>query len=202
MNSENVKPQIDKNLLDFMNGEHNVLISTPESPVSLARSYKNGREYIGGYYGDIQTPVTYGPNYAKGKKREQLPTQDEIRAEKSVVLNKPPKGTGGREAYVMILTRHEDKIKGLSVTAKAILFDMCLSGIQWNTGKLVQNRSKKPHTIKSIAATEDICEKTAKAAMKQLSEHNIIKYDKSRRVYFLSSDIARKGAVIEDENKI
>ena len=83
MNILNVNTQIDENLKDFINGEKNVLHGTTESPVSLARSYKNGREYTSGYYGDIPLPVTYGPNYIRGKKKASLPTQEEIRTEKT-----------------------------------------------------------------------------------------------------------------------
>ena len=205
MSFENVKPQLDKNLKDFVNMDKNVLHGTPDSPVSLARSFKNGREFISGYYGDIPLPVTYGPNYIRGKKKACLPTQEEIRSEKTTKktdINKPSKGTGGQPAYVKFIIKNKDLVIGLSGTACSIILHMCYDGIQWNTGKLIQERSKKPHTSETIAKMIDVGLRTTKAALKELSDRNIIKYDKGKKFYFLSADIVRKGAVIEDEDKI
>ena len=201
MNILNVNTQIDENLKDFMNGDKNVLHGTTKNPVTVARSYKNGREYTSSYYGDIPMPVTYGPNYIKGKQKTIFPTQEEIRTEKSN-KNEPPKGTGGQLAYVRFITRNKDMIIGLSGTACSIILHMCFGGIQWNTGKLVQERSKKPHTSETISKMIDAGLRTTKAALKELSDRNIIKYDKGKRFYFLSADIVRKGVVIEDEDKV
>jgi hypothetical protein len=201
VNISNVNTQIDENLKDFINGEKNVLHGTAKNPVTVARSYKNGREYTSSYYGDISVPVTYGPNYIKSKKNTNLPTQEEIRTEKSN-KNELPKGTGGQLAYVRFITKNKDVIIGLSGTACSIILHMCFDGIQWNTGKLVQERSKKPHTSETIAKMIDVGLRTAKAALKELSDRSVIKYDKGKRFYFLSADIVRKGVVIEDEDKI
>jgi hypothetical protein len=198
---ENVKTQIDDNLKDFINGDKNVLVSTQENPVSIARSFRNGREYIGSYYGGIQTPVTYGPNYAKRKKKEYFVTQEEIRSEKVAKQdnsNKISKGTGGKEAYVMLMTKCEDTLMSLSPNAKLILFNMFFGGIQWNTGKLVQNRSKKKHTALTIAKLSKLGERTARVALKELSDKDIVKYDKNKKLYFINADIARKGRYNED----
>lgn len=205
MKNENVNTQIDENLKDFINGDKNVLVGTPDSPVSLARCVKNGREYIGSYYGEISVPVTYGPNYLKGKRKIKVPTAEEIRTEKVNEVEsekQPPKGTGGKEAYVMLMTRHEAEIKKLSITAKAILLDMCLGGIQWNTGKLVQNRSRKPHTSLTIAKLIGASERTTKTALKELADKSIIKYDRTRKVYFMNIHIARKGIVADDTEEL
>jgi hypothetical protein len=195
VNILNVNTQIDENLKDYQNGDKNVL-----SPVSIARSYKNGREFISSYYGDIPLPVTYGPNYARGKRKEKLPTNDEIRVQKKA--DTKPKGTGGKEAYVMLMTKNEDKMMNLSKNAKLILFSIFFGGIQWNTDKLVQTRSKKLHTSATIAKLIGSSERTTLKALKELSDKDIVKYDRKRKVYFMGADIARKGAVIDDEDKI
>jgi hypothetical protein len=197
-----VETQIDGNLKDFMNGDKNVLVGTHESPVSLARSYKNGREYTSGYYGDIPVPVTYGPNYIRGKKKVTLPTQEDIRTEKAIRKSIPSKGTGGKEAYVMLMTKHEDKLMSLSPNAKLILYNLFFGGIQWNTGKLMQNRSKKLHTALTIGKLAKLGERVTRMALKELSDKDIVKYDKNRKLYFMSIEIAKKGAVIEDEAKV
>lgn len=202
MELEKVNTQFNKNLLDYENREKNVLISSEENPMALYRYFKNGKEYTETRCG--MYAVAAGPNYIKQRKKiEELHIAcDEIREIKAgeETAGKKKKSTGGQPAYVMLMTKEKNKIKGLSCEAISILTHMCLEGIQWNTGKLMQERSKKPHTSESIAKTIDKGIRTTKSALKELSEHDIIKYDKKNKFYFMSADIARKGAVQENED--
>jgi hypothetical protein len=200
MNIENVKTQIDENLKKYLNGEHNVL----RGDMALVRKYKNGREMSDVFYGEITSqPIHSGYNMRRRKIEKEI-SPEEIRKDNKTDLtkNEHSKGTGGQLAYVRLMIKDRDKIKGLSCEAVAIMTHMCFAGIQWNTGKLIQERCRKPHTANTIADIIKKSVRTTKKALKELSDRNIIKYDKKQKLYFMSSDIARKGAVIEDENKI
>lgn len=198
MKIDEIKTNIDRNLLEYVNGEKNILMSSEENPISMRRQFVKGKEYTDVYYGKVPRRVSYGRNIVNCK---AFPKEEETTVNRGVVPRKA-RGTGGKEAYVMLMTKNAGNIKGLSVIAKAILLDMCLEGIAWNTGKLMQERGKKPHTAKTIAKLADVGLRTAKTALKELSEKDIIKYDKKRKFYFMCADYARKGAVIENEDKI
>jgi hypothetical protein len=201
MENFDIEIQQDENLRKFNNREHNVL----RGPIALVREIRNGYELSGVYYGEELSSSQYmGRYYPQKKKVEKQITPEEIRNENRVKIPEdvPPKSTGGQEAYVKLLVKNKKSVRGLSMAASAILLQMCFGGIQWNTGKLMQERSRKPHTVYTIAKLINACVRTTVSALKELAEKNIINYDKNLKIYFMSIDIARKGAVIENADKV
>lgn len=198
---KNVNSEFDENLKKYENREINVL-----TDCSIRRYTVNGNDLAEVYYKNYQKPVHSGWQTKQKIKKEPIAVSsvDEIRTERSknTEIEKERKGTGGKEAYVLIATNQEGIISGLSDVSQRMLLNLFYNGIQWNTGKLVQNRSKTPHTSVTLAKMVKSSERTIKAALKELSDKDIIHYFKDKKAYYINTKIAKKGAVVKNENEI
>ena len=104
----------------------------------------------------------------------------------------PPKGTGGKRAYVMFMLDKADVIEGCSIGAQGLLLQL-LYHVEWHTNKLVDKRSKKPLTCKSIAEKNLISVSTIKRCLRELRDKGLINYHD--KAYYLDRNIVKKGAV-------
>ena len=208
MDNEN-KAMVNEKLKKFSNQESNVY----KGFVTLYRYDYAGRKLyeVRDYKTDM--PICSGiSNFRKkisAEKLEELKeTQrkaiiseklDKNAPEKKEELTKvKPKGTGGKPAYAMVMLKNSEILAKLSANAMAI-FVIGMLNIEWNTSKLVDKRSKKAITAEDISKDIKVSLRTAKTAIKELTDADIISYNKNTKAYYFNKNILRKGAVY-DEN--
>lgn len=108
---------------------------------------------------------------------------------------KAPKHIGGKRPYIMLMQDQQDTLNKLSMEASGLLLKLLGGGfIAWDTGQIIDRRSKYPLTIAMIRTRYKLETAKTKALIKELTENEIIKYDRSQRSYFLCPNIAKKGA--------
>jgi hypothetical protein len=103
----------------------------------------------------------------------------------------PPAGTGGKEAYVMLMLAEFEKLPGLSLEAKGMIMSF-LPCIEWNSGRLINQRDKIPLTKDKVGKKLKLNPKTVKKIIDELVSANIIKHQ--NKEYFISRDFVKKGA--------
>lgn len=95
----------------------------------------------------------------------------------------------------MLMQDQDDAINQLSLDAAGLVFKLLAGGfVEWNTGRIIDRRTKKPLTIKMIHTRYKLGVSRTKKLMKELTEAKIIKYDRKKRSYFFNTKLARKGA--------
>jgi len=105
-----------------------------------------------------------------------------------------PKHTGGKKPYVILMTDEVESLKsqGIKNTNELIGFLASLSKyIEWNTGKLVQKRSKKTLQYKDLKEIFPYGNKKLNRILNDLKTHDLL-YNTTEG-YFISSRIIKKG---------
>jgi hypothetical protein len=158
---------MDKELLKFLNGEINTL-----NGVTIGREKNaNGYCYMTiSYDNTVINSFWYDPQ--KPKKSD-----------------KPPKHTGGKPAYLKVYY-NELKKKELSLESLGLLTRLGLN-IQWNTGKLINARTKNALTMDELCKIAGKTHKTITKTLKELQEKGVLTKDKKE--YLLSPDFIAKG---------
>lgn len=171
---------INKELAEYLAGQRNAVRDT----FILSREKANGSEYVSVSLPDDPTPIY---NLWTKKKQRGKPTE----ATGEIVK---PKHIGGKRPYIMLMQDQQDAIYNLSNDAAALLIKLMAGGfIAWETGEIVDRRSKKPLTSGILKKRFNFGEIKMKAILKELNEQGIIMYDRSKRAYFLDRKIAKKG---------
>ena len=171
---------INKELAEYLAGQRNAVRDT----FILSREKSNGAECVSVSLPDDPTPIY---NLWTKKKQRGKPTE----ATGEIVK---PKHIGGKRPYIMLMQDQQDAIYNLSNDAAALLIKLMAGGfIAWETGEIIDRRSKKPLTTVDIMKRFKFSENKLKAALKGLNDQNIIMYDRSKRAYFLDRKIAKKG---------
>lgn len=107
--------------------------------------------------------------------------------------SKKPKNTGGKRPYVKLM-QDVKGIEDISLDAAGLLLKLICSGsIEWKTGKVISNRSKKPLRSNIIAKRMNISSNKYKHIIAELRDKGLIIYRRNERAYFISSDFIQKG---------
>ena len=105
-----------------------------------------------------------------------------------------PKHTGGKRPYIMLMQDQQDILNKLSMDAAGLLLKIMGGGfIEWDTGRIIDRRSKKPLTISMVRARYKLDTTKTKTLIKELTENKVIKYDRKQRSYFFNANFAKKG---------
>lgn len=151
----------------------------------LSRESTGNAEYV-----SVSLPGYDEPIYALWTKKPQKKKATQATGE--IVK---PKHTGGKRPYIMLMQDQDDAINQLSLDAAGLVFKLLAGGfVEWNTGRIIDRRTKKPLTIKMIHTRYKLGVSRTKKLMKELTEAKIIKYDRKKRSYFFNTKLARKGA--------
>ena len=102
-----------------------------------------------------------------------------------------PKGTGGKPAYVMLMIEEVSRIN-VSIEAKGMILSF-ITCLEWNTGRIINQRSKKPMTISMMAECLGIGKVKVKRILKELINTKVMRYDKKKKSYLMSRKFIKKG---------
>jgi hypothetical protein len=106
----------------------------------------------------------------------------------------PPKHTGGKQPYVMLMTKEVEKLgeKGVKNVAE-LVGHLSLLGdyIEWNTGKLINRRTKKPLKYKEVQTIFSCGNKKLNRLLGDMKKHELLYSTDSG--YVISSRLIKKG---------
>jgi len=179
---------MDENIVKYANKEVNVF--TTGNFKTTREIAPNGLEYIQEYIIDGEEELLfrcfwYNPN-------------------RKVVKDKTKsKNTGGKKPYLMLMTNEIEELRGKGVKNVEELIGYTVSlgkYVEWNTGKLINNRSKKTLQYKDLISLYK-CSKPKLNKMLKLMKDNDLLYHTDEG-YFISSKYIKKGntkGVIEND---
>ena len=172
-----------KETQEYLVGERNAT----RDEFILSREKVRGSEYI-----SLSLPDRNEPIYKLWTRKKIYKKPSQAVGEIEV---KQPKHTGGKRPYIMLMQDQRDTINKLSNQAAGLMMKLLAGGfIEWDTGRIIDRRSKKPLTISMIRSRYKLDTTKTKGLIKELTENKVIKYDRKQRSYFFNADFARKGA--------
>lgn len=170
---------MDENLLKFLNGETNVY----EGPLKLTRDKtNNGPQYI-----RVCLPNLEGITNDELYKFWHNPKTNKKNKE-------TPKHTGGKKPYLMLMIDEIEELRsqGVKNIEELIGYVACLGKyIEWNTGKLIHKRSKKPIQYKDLLNIYGCSNKKLNKMINLMKEHDLLYH--TDEGYFISSKYIKKG---------
>lgn len=167
---------MNRSTLGFLNGETNVLIS---GDIIITREQAPGAQHI--------TIKIAG-------------TDNDIELYKFWHSNKPPaatdkpKHTGGRSPYLMLMINEVEKLReqGVKNVEELLGVIVCLGkNIEWNTGKLIHKRTKKPLKYEDLQGIFKFGNRKLNRIIANLKEHNLLYHTKEG--YFIATNLIKKG---------
>lgn len=156
----------------------------------LSRECSGSAEFV-----SVSLPENPEPIYILWTKKPSKANKNQATGEIST-----PKHIGGKRPYIMLMQDQSNIINALSFNAAGLLMKLLSGGfIAWNTGQLIDRRSKKPLTINDIHKRYKLSIPAIKAIMKELTDNELIKYNRSQRAYILNDRFARKGGAKHED---
>jgi hypothetical protein len=113
---------------------------------------------------------------------------------KTKVRDSPPKHTGGKKPYVMLMIEQIETLrkKNISNIEELIGFMACLAGnVQWHTGKLIHKRSKKQLMYADLLKLFSCGKRKLDRILKDLQVNDLMTH--SQEGYFVSRELIKKG---------
>ena len=179
---------MDKELLEYLNGQRNSVSACFH--VSRESMTNAERVYIG-------IPEAKDTLYAFYNSKNKHVKYEKIQDTSGFSYYQPPAaGTGGKEAYVMLMIAEFEKLPYLSLEAKGMIMSF-LNCLEWNTGRLIRQRDKAPLTKNKISKMLNISPGTVRKIMNELITAGIIKYENNQ--YFMSRKFIKKGAGLNED---
>ena len=175
---------MDKKICDFYNEDSDILPLPPGSYVIREKS-SNGTNFmtlkmVDGEKDYILFSWWDNPNKPAKKDKD------------------PPKHTGGKQPYVMLMTKEVEKLGREGVRNVAELVGhLSLLGdyIEWNTGKLINRRTKRPLKYKEVQTIFTCGNKKLNRLLGDMKKHELL-YSASGG-YVISSRLIKKGKMNE-----
>jgi len=165
-----------KELLDFLNGITNAVQF--EDVVLSRETLTNGYQHL------ILSTIENNIPLLKGwHNPEKEQNKDHV-----------PKHTGGKKPYIMLITGEIENLRkqGVPNLEELIGFLVCLgNSIEWNTGRLINKRSKKALKYKDIQKLFSGGRKKLDRILRELKEHDLL--FGTEEGYFISTRIIKKG---------
>lgn len=113
---------------------------------------------------------------------------------KTLEQSKTPRHSGGKKPYVMLMVDEVERLRkdGVKNVEELVGYLACLSkNIEWNTGKLVKKRTKKPLKYKDLQGMFPCSKNKLNRILKDLKEQDLL-YG-TQEGYFISPRIIKKG---------
>lgn len=154
----------------------------------LSRERSGNTEYVNVSLPDYDEPIYQLWTKAPKKHKPATKAVGEVNVPSS-------KHTGGKRPYIMLMQDQGDVISKLTDPAAALLLKIIAGGfVEWDTGRIIDRRSKKSLTIEMICARYKKKPATVKAIIKELAKYEVVQYVRKERAYFLCPKFAKKGA--------
>jgi hypothetical protein len=106
----------------------------------------------------------------------------------------PPKHTGGKKPYIMLMVEEIERLKKEGVSNVEELTGHLISlakHIEWNTGKLIQKRSKKPLKYKDFLTIFGCGNRKLNRLLADMKEYELLYLTDGG--YVISSRLIKKG---------
>ncbi len=154
----------------------------------LSRERSGNTEYVNVSLPDCEEPIYQLWTKAPKKHKPATKAVGEVDIAR-------PKHTGGKRPYIMLMQDQDDVINKLTDPAVALLLKIMAGGfVEWDTGRIMDRRSKKSLTIETICARYKKKPAATKAIIKELTKNEVVQYVRKDRAYFLCPKFAKKGA--------
>lgn len=176
-----------KETLEYLNGERNVAIDE----FVVGRERTGNSELILVSLPECEKPLYALWNSKKTAKKYKMNVESgEVTFELIT-----PKGTGGKESYVMLMPNSVTDLNKsqISLDAAGMIFRL-IDCIEWNTGRIYRKRDKKSMTINMLSSFLNIGKLRAKTIIRELTKLGVIYYDNKNKAYFFNAKYIRKGA--------
>ena len=169
---------------EYISGERNAT----RDEFILSRERVGNAEYV-----NVTLPGEEKPIYQLWtKKPQKIKPAMEATGEIEIVK---PKHTGGKRPYIMLMQDKQDVLNKLTLEAAGLLIKIMGGGfVEWDTGRIIDRRTKQPITITILHTRYKLSERKVKTILKELAGYEVIKYDRKQKAYFLNNNLARKGA--------
>ena len=166
-------------MLKFLNYETNVVLIGGYFMISREIA-PNGYEHITEYI------ITSDGEKVEYRKFWHNPKITEV--------DKKPKHTGGKKPYLMVMINEIEKLRdqGVKNVEELIGYVACLGKyIEWNTGRLIHKRSKKPIQYKDLVEIYKVSKPKLNKMINLMKEYDLLYY--TDEGYFISSKYVKKG---------
>lgn len=177
---------MNKDTADYLNYNKNV--TKDEFVIGRERSGK--RELI-----MVSLPDTNEPLYALWNSRKTAKKYKKDDKCDIAFKEVQPKGTGGKETYVMLMVSEFDRAK-LSLEAGGLMLSL-IKQIDWHTGKITDHKS--PMTKQDISVHSNVNMTQLNKIIKELTNKKVLYYKKSERAYFVNRKFIKKGGGYENK---
>lgn len=179
---------MDKNVLDFYNGVSDILPLPAGSYLTREKS-PSGTSFM-----TLKMP--------NGEEKEFVVDSWWSNPNKKVKKDKPPpKHTGGKKPYIMLMVEEIEKLRKGGVPNVEELTGYLVSlgkYVEWNTGKLIQARTKKQLKYKDLQTIFKCGNKKLNRLLGEMKEHELLYSTDSG--YVVSSRLIKKGKMNEAED--
>jgi hypothetical protein len=107
----------------------------------------------------------------------------------------PPKHSGGKKPYIMLMVEQVEELRkqGVKDVEELIGFLVCLGNfVEWNTGRLIQKRSKKSLRYDDLLKLVSFGKRKLDKIITELKKHDLL--FNTTEGYFISGKLIKKGA--------
>jgi hypothetical protein len=173
---------LDNNLIKFLLGEVKVADLGGGNIVSAEHCTDTWWQIILAHDGEEIFRLNYNP---KTKQNEN---------------KAPPKNTGGRKSYAMLMMEEFDRIIKADIPYKleTVGFVAYMSRFaEWGTGKIVKKRTKQPIKYEEMLEILSLGHKKLSDIITNLRSLDLLKH--TSEGYFISPNIVKKGKTIKKE---
>lgn len=177
--------EVEKDLVKFLNRQINAVRL---EVVIVRESLPNGVEHL------LIRP-------ACEEHKDLLVTESWVNPKKPKA-SEQPKHTGGKKPYIMLMVSEVEKLRGQGVknVEELIGYLVCLGKyIEWNTGRLVRKRSKKPLKYADLQKIFPCGNRKLNKILAELKEHDLLFGTKEG--YFISTRLIKKGKTKNKEGR-
>lgn len=107
--------------------------------------------------------------------------------------NEKPKNTGGKKPYLMLMIDEIEELRNEVKNVEELIgYVACLGKyIEWNTGKLINKRSKKPLKYIDLLQIYKCSNNKLNKMIKLMKDHDLLYY--TDEGYFISQRYIKKG---------
>jgi len=112
-------------------------------------------------------------------------------------VNSKPKHTGGKKPYLLVSVTKMNELRNTINNAEELIgYLVCLgNNIEWNTGKLIHTRNKKPLKYIDLSRVLKCGKKKLDRIIRELKSNSLLINNSDG--YFISTKLIRKGKTVK-----
>jgi hypothetical protein len=178
--------------MEYLRGERNVA----KDEFIIGRERTGNSEFV-----IVSLPESKEPLYALWNSRKTAKEYKKSENSGEIIFERiTPKGTGGRESYVMLMPYAISELnkKNISLDAAGVIFKLA-DCVEWNTGRICRRRDSKSMTREMLSKTLGAGNMKLKSILRELKRLDVLYYDEKKQAYFINKKFIRKGAVSDED---